>query len=492
MSKSGFSLSSVLNWLSSFLKSMPSPVSGFDLTDAKVKEDGDIFSSYFSFESSNLKDERTGEDIADIGGNKIELSVLLKAINGKDVISPIVSDIVQLNSPEAFEQNIGLLDFLLGEGREDNEFHQNNGLGFLGIDLTKKESYNKDFKYLGQNWNWSDLAYNSMKYSLECMIPDENYGAIENVDLMRCSDLISEYLVKTNVITVANEVQVDANVLVTPILVRVQDALAEYYMAAYKKVAGQTQEGEEVTLEDLMDNSADNQQGENGQTADQGANAQTGTQTPTNQSKQISVKLKKITGSTNVDVLALGSNYSPADTLDDLEDILIQDEFMNNLTEEPRSFEIDVDDDGYDIAQCDDCEIDPCDSLGYLMTQGIMFYRNLYVLHWMAKGNDMMKLHLMTEELYEELIKEIDTLGELMVEKCGTVIDPNFTYSAVEIRPYEFQEGLYILKGYINSYINFIDYAYINQSSDVQSIMDEWLRFWNKQVNYFIKQQKEV
>ena len=102
----------------------------------------------------------------------------------------------------------------------------------------------------------------------------------------------------------------------------------------------------------------------------------------------------------------------------------------------------------------------------------------------------MMKLHLLTEELYEELIKEIDTLGELMVEKCGTVIDPNFTYAAVEIRPYEFQEGLDILKGYINSYINFIDYAYINQSSDVQSTMDEWLRFWNKQVNYFIKGQE--
>jgi DNA-binding ferritin-like protein len=109
----------------------------------------------------------------------------------------------------------------------------------------------------------------------------------------------------------------------------------------------------------------------------------------------------------------------------------------------------------------------------------------------MAKGNDMMKLHLLAEELYKELIEEIDTLGELMVEKCGTVKGLDFAWNPVTTREYEFQESLVIIKDFIQNYVDTIDYAYCNQTSDVQSTFDEWLRFWNKQMNYFIKNQEE-
>ena len=208
-------------------------------------------------------------------------------------------------------------------------------------------------------------------------------------------------------------------------------------------------------------------------------------------SKQISVTLKKIQGSTDFELLGLKSNYSPRETLDDLDDVISQEEFMNTLTEEPQSFNIDVDVDGYDISTCEECEISPCDSLGKVLQTGICFYRNLYILHWMSRGNDMMKLHLMTEDMYSELIKEIDTLGELMVEKCGTVISPSFGCDYLEIRSYEFQEGIHIIEDYIQEYLDMIDYAYPNQTSDVQSVFDEWIRYWNKQMKYFVGRQEE-
>jgi DNA-binding ferritin-like protein len=108
----------------------------------------------------------------------------------------------------------------------------------------------------------------------------------------------------------------------------------------------------------------------------------------------------------------------------------------------------------------------------------------------MAKGNDMMKLHLLSEEMYEELIKEIDTLGELLVEKCGAVPSPEWCDTYLEIQAYEFQESLCILTQYIQSYIDALTFAYPNQASDVQSTLDEWLRYWNKQMNYFVKRQE--
>lgn len=517
----GFSLSKVISWLNSFLKSMPSPLSGFSIEDVKVKKDGDIFSSLFQFQGDSLKD-KDGNPITDVNGNPIDLSVLLRATNAQTVFAPIFSGLNKMNQGNTSEAN-ALLDVLLGENRESNpdeaEFDDlvDNGEpddiedqlgafqddtqeassepdhelqpiqatvdnnyasarsrgangtmdgGLLGINFEKVTELPKDgVTYGGKKWSWYNIAYEYLKYGLECASYDD-YGAIDNVTLEKCSNLISEYLVQTEVIINEDEVNIDVNTLIKPILIRMQDALAEYFFAAFDKYVTQKEETTDMSDEDI-DTLADN----------------------LDFTRHIDMTLQKITGSKEIKLTAIRANYNPSEVLEDVEDIIYQDEFMGNLTGEPQSFEIDVDDDGYDIAECDDCAIDPCDSLGYLMTQGIMFYRNLYVLHWMAKGNDMMKLHLLTEELYEELIKEIDTLGELMVEKCGTVIDPNFTYSAVEIRPYEFQEGLDILKGYIDSYINFIDYAYINQSSDVQSIMDEWLRFWNKQVNYFVKGQ---
>ena len=101
-----------------------------------------------------------------------------------------------------------------------------------------------------------------------------------------------------------------------------------------------------------------------------------------------------------------------------------------------------------------------------------------------------MKLHIMAEEMYGELIQEIDTIGELLVEKQGTVPQLDFPCDYVPVQDYDFQTGLDQIKSLINMYIDCIDYAYCNQDSDVQSTLDEWLRYWNKQLNYFVERQE--
>ena len=375
-----------------------------------------------------------------------------------------------------------------------------NGRGLLGVDLEKSDGLPyHDVKYKGQSWSWNTIAGDFLKYALECTMPDKDYGAIENVTASECAKLVPEYLMKMNVIANADEVHLDVVSMVKPIMIRLQADLSKYYTDAVNKYMEgySTKEKEQMDetsseIEDELFNEGENGgEAENNGQQDNEFDAEDYAQhlVDTLNSRQISVTLKKITASNELQLLGLQSNYSPSETLDDLEDAIYQDEFMDVLTEEPQSFTINVDDDGYDIDTCEACDTDPCASLCEVFKAGVRAYRNLYIIHWMSKGNDMMKLHTMAEEMYGELIQEIDTIGELLVEKQGTVPQLDFPCDYVPVQDYDFQTGLDYIQSLIQMYIDCIDYAYCNQDSDVQSTLDEWLRYWKKQLNYFVERQ---
>jgi hypothetical protein len=505
MADSCFSLNTLLGWLKGFLNQMPSPVSGFDILDAKVKEKGDVFSSLFSFDGANLKDTN-GNDITDVNGNPIQLNVLLQVLNFKKAMQPIFKGINSLN-PDNVGQESELLTCLLGKNRPDFNFAdeqkdeegnaiENTGTtdGLLGVKLIQggnivEANYKKVWNYAGKQWSWEKIANDYLSYGLECKAEGQQYGGIQNQSLDKCGGLISEYLVKVGVIADESEVQVDVMTLVSPLLARMQAYLVDYYTSAIEKYIKQgkynkpTEDENEAEFEDLVENEPD-------EDAQADAIDNTFGEGGINNAKQISVTLHKITGTSEIKMTAIKANYSPSTVLDDMEELLEQDEFINTLTEEPQTYTINIDDDGFDIDRCEGCqECDPCESLGEALKAAIQAYRNLYIVHWLSSGNDMMKTHLLAEEMYGQLIQEIDTLGELMVEKCGNIIDPNFPCEYIEVKPFEFQESLDVIKSLIQPYIDAIDFAYCNQDSDVQSVFDEWLRYWKKQLNYFVKGQ---
>ena len=539
----GSVLTKILGFLKSFLKSMPSPLDGYTIQDAKVNNKDGEYSVLYQFagkavtqgkngeteEHENALKTESGEGLTDVHGNAIQLDLLVSTANVKDAIAPILSGLNNLGSMDKKKQ-YELMYLLLGtdkydysktdehkaeleeEAREQASFDtstkvsdnlqsvmavesnndyldaKNKGTGLLGENLqTTGGLPDTSVTYDGKQWSWAKIAGEYLKYSLECQIPGKDFGAIEKVTESECANLVPEYLIRVGAITNKDEVHIDVVNLIRPILIRLQADMVDYFTDAYNKAFEGKTSAEKEQEEEAQSEAADEA------IEDLGLEDETDEGEEFNMafSKQIKVTLKKIQGSTDFELLGLKSNYSPKETLEDLDDVIIQDEFMNTLTEEPQSFNIDVDDDGYDISTCEDCEINPCDSLGKVLQTGICFYRNLYILHWMSKGNDMMKLHLMTEEMYGELIQEIDTLGELMVEQCGTVISPSFGCDYLEIRSYEFKEGIHILEEYIQDYLDVIDYAYPNQTSDVQSTLDEWLRYWNKQMKYFILRQEE-
>ena len=470
----------LLSMLSNLFKSIASPIPGYRVDDVKVKQNRDNFSSLFKFEGDNttIKDE-SGEELKDISGNKIELNVLLNTINSQTVLNPLLQGINKIGDDD-FAEKGALLDILLGtaDERPDNE-HPGEGHGLLGYKFTAVTQSNDPFKwqtakFQDMQWSWGDIC-KRIKFSLECESPGKDYGAIESKQLVDCGKLIGEYLVKVGLIKTTNEIKINVNTLIIPILSAMQKMLTDYFNDAVKKYAPNGVKLDQQLDEDDIADQIDEAFGDNDIPA----------------SKHIDVTLQKITGSTAFNMTAIRANYDPSLVLMDMDEIIGQPEFIDSLTETPTTYSIDVDDDGFDIEPCEkSIECNPCESLCEVFKSGIRAYRNLYIIHWMSNGNDMMKLHLMAEEMYEELVQEIDTIGELLVEKQGTVPQLDFPCDYIPVQNYDFQTGLDYIKNLIQMYIDCIDFAYCNQDSDVQSVFDEWLRYWKKQMNYFVERQE--
>lgn len=380
----------------------------------------------------------------------------------------------------------------------DSAIKRNTQGGMLGIDLNSIIKNNA----LGSSAfkPWKEKAFYEMKYTLICEAGTNDAGKVTNIKLEDCATYINKYLdiinnrkegeqkqaTRKDKTEAAKNKKTIGLMLVIPILDVIQAELRKMYQdrlnsdTSLDKLIPGNEPAEDEQLEEYDEEALKNME-----------DARNAQQQQAAASQHINITLKKIQASDELDILRLESNYSPSDTLSDIDEIINQDEFLSTLTEEPQAFAIEVDDEGFDIEKCDECpECNPCESLCEVFKAAIRAYRNLYIIHWMSAGNDMMKLHLLAEDMYKELIEEIDTLGELLVEKQGTVPQLDFPCDYVPVQKYEFQGSLETIKSLVQMYLDCIDYAYPNQTSDVQSTLDEWLRYWNKQLNYFVKNQE--
>jgi len=484
---------------------------GYDITDAEIENKSGQVGAWYTYKTK-------------LDGVETNLRIRLTATNVGEVFKSTVDQINSLKWAEdgEYRSTESLFEYLTGikidPESDKNDISLENikkvGKGLLGVPLDKINSLEEIPTDEGSS-QWKTFAFTKLVYSLDCETDIDDRGSVTNQKLGECVKWIHKYIdiiskehreankQLTHEEKLAREADKKETIsnaqqafsLVKGILVNIQEQLRQLYqdklnedLSLDKLIAQPESNSQEESNEDnAFENTANSEEANTEESNVQETSEEVDN---VNNSKHINIKLQKIQGSEDIDILALKSNYLPGETLNDVDDIINQDEFFNQLTEEPQSFDIAIDDNGFDIEPCNEFVSCPVDGLNQLFMYGITFYRNLYILHWMAKGNDMMKTHLLSEEMYEELIKEIDTLGELLVEKTGKVLDLGFQCDYLQIKDYEFQESLNILSIYIQTYIDYIDLAYCNQDSDVQSVFDEWLRYWKKQLNYFVKGQE--
>ena len=506
-----FNLQRLINQLKNLFKTYGDIFPGYSISDGEVESKSGQCSAEYIYHPT-------------VAGDTTDVRVVISTMNVEEAFNKELNFIERLNWTN-IKNNLDFFEGLTGLQLSGDNITldditlsaiEQNGEGLLGIDFTTAKPDQIDV--------WREFALDKLKYNLLCETALDDAGKVSNQTLMDCVKWIHSYMdfVRSNRDNIRdsekdqaagvevkeqlseqeknarkedNNRQIssedDAIQLVMPILARIQGELKKMYQD--KLNSDLDIEYEEESEESGEQNSSDNSTSEVDEDAariqrmkDMGFEF-----TGKLASKHISVTLKKIQASSDLEILSLDSNYLPGDTLNDVDEIINQDEFIDTLTEEPQTFDIEVDDDGFDIEKCEECkECDPCASLCEVFKSGIRAYRNLYILHWMSSGNDMMKLHNLSEEMYDELKDEIDTVGELLVEKQGTVPQLDFSCDYIPVQKYDFQTGLDQIKSLIHMYIDCIDYAYCNQDSDVQSTLDEWLRYWNKQLNYFVKGQE--
>ena len=490
-------LKSILNKL---FKGLSGLIDGFDVKDGDVEvKEGEITQSV---------------DLEPTEGFPYVLHIDITATNIRDVFRDILNTIddLSINSLN-FPKDRKNLQLLTGQeftydqttSQWKGDLAVVPGKGLLGVEITQ----DSDFSSPDLD-DWGNLMFNLMRYNLNCKAADFDEGFINNQPLINCGKNIFKYIDYINNNMKEDESSTpsshadkykreeDATMFVFKLILPMMNSLQAELRKRYEAKLD-----DELSLDKLNSEKPDNSQEEasepqqesssESQPTEEAANLENSQedQQPAESSKHISVTLQKVTASDDINILTLSSNYLPGETLEDIDEIINQEEFLNTLTEEPQAFTVDVDDDGFDIEPCEECpQCNPCESLCEVFKAGIRAYRNLYIIHWMSKGNDMMKLHTLAEEMYGELIQEIDVIGELLVEKQGTVPQLDFPCDYVPVQDYDFQTGLQQIQSLVQMYIDCIDYAYCNQDSDVQSTLDEWLRYWKKQLNYFVERQE--
>ena len=483
-------LSMILKAIKSAISSVPSCISGFDVTESEATIDGEVYKSSRFFKSGN--------GLVDTNGNPINLKIDLAAlnVNENETIKKCLEGISRIEVAHKKDRN--------------NEFQVEAYKILLGVtpnedsDLSWIKSseaevggllYPIDPKATELSPQWQELM-NSFLYALRCEAQGYPEGNISGVNLTKIRDLVSTYLIKCGAESAegtsgARGIQVVS--LVMPIVLLIQNYLSTALDNALDTLDTNksTEQPEENTQEQTPEEpQAEETPAEEAPT--EPALEDNGGQ-PVQTSKKLNIKLQKITGSTDIDLLGLSTNFNPGESLTVVDDVLQNPDFLQLITETPQTYEVCVDDEGYDVNPCTDLIVEPNENLTQLFIQANQFSRNLHMIHWLSIGNDMEKLHIKAEELYGELDEEIDLLAELIVEKTGTIIDINTieTWNTVGTQNRTFQQGIECIKQDAQSFIDYIDITYPNQPSDVQSILDDWLRYWNKQINYFIVREQE-
>lgn len=487
MAKSSL-LSKVLSFIKGTINKIPSFFRDFEVTRADAGIEG---SQYW------CKREMISTNPISVRNTQIDLIVELAATN-VDQVEAIKYCKKALDNalaagqynPNDHYQDFGI-DVLLGEVEEDQIWSKNaQPDSMLNPILDEKMTKLPSF--------WQDVA-NQLSYNLRCECKGYPQGEISNVSLPQIVNLLSTFLVKCGAVTAENKqaaqdaFRVNPNYLVLPILMLIQDYLKQYLDSVSSTIYGKETPEAEPAEEASTPSEPSTEE------TTPSSESETPTMKPQEHSKKINIKLQKITGSTDIDLLGLSTNFNPGESLTVVDDVLQNPDFVDLITETPQSYEVLVDDEGYDVNPCEELIVDPTFSLREIFLYMDSFNKELHIIHWMSIGNDMLKIHELAQQLYEELDTEIDELGELLVEKSGTVPDIRYTGSSCEgpqipdcTYSEDFQSGLKLISNDIQCLLDTIDIAYPNQPSDVQSVLDDWLRYWNKQLNYFIKREQEI
>ena len=114
-------------------------------------------------------------------------------------------------------------------------------------------------------------------------------------------------------------------------------------------------------------------------------------------------------------------------------------------------------------------------------------------IHTHAKGTLFDNIHSICNEYYEKANEEADTLAELAIEKGDIIFNSSYLLSELNYKPtnysnYDFDLAMHTVMDCIEKYL--VVLANLRNKTDdpsVQSLLDDMMRYWNKEKDYKIK-----
>ena len=208
--------------------------------------------------------------------------------------------------------------------------------------------------------------------------------------------------------------------------------------------------------------------------------------------RKMQVALQKVTSASGVDIrlCAINCNYSAVEVSKDLDTILSDDAFIDQLTEQPISLEITDTDDAFDIATVDTVTADHAHTIDDILAHLVEARNNSQLIHWGAAGINFDDLHTCSGNFVDICTDMIDYFGELSMELVSTVANLGVhtpTRPLTLESGWEASSGFALLSCEIDTIVYVLELYYANFPSDVQSDLDNFIRNCKKNRDYFIR-----
>ena len=112
-------------------------------------------------------------------------------------------------------------------------------------------------------------------------------------------------------------------------------------------------------------------------------------------------------------------------------------------------------------------------------------------IHLHACGQSFDTIHNITDDYYQKLSEDFDTLAEIALEIPGVQLaNPSNMVSKIDYKPItdephiQYYRAIALLEDILTIYINALEANYSKYSSDIQSEFDNIIRFWKKELEF--------
>lgn len=128
--------------------------------------------------------------------------------------------------------------------------------------------------------------------------------------------------------------------------------------------------------------------------------------------------------------------------------------------------------------------------LSELYYNAVCLANDMKHIHTHIKGRKFDMIHNICNEYCEKASKDADDLVELAIEYNESVMNANLAaevikYKSTNLKSYEYEEAINTVYNVIKNYIEKLEYALTtNLDSDVENLLQEYLRYWKKENNY--------